>query len=152
MLFIRTKTQSANFWGNSLYWATKQDLNGEQWNEKLNHLSVVGWALLFFCPVLGRMASAFFQALDRKIKNKKWFRDTQFLLLVWCLKAVKTQPKQDKSFSFIIFDRLSVVWVLFCGLIKGISPKMCILCACVKMNKPSLYNYISDHQIQIKFI
>ena len=25
------------------------------------------------------------------------------------LEAVKTQPKQDKSFSFIIFDRLSVV-------------------------------------------
>ena len=53
-------------------------------------------------------------------------------------KAVKTKPKQDKSFhSFFIFDCVSVVSVLFCGLIKGISSKNCILCVCVEINKRS---------------
>ena len=52
--------------------------------------------------------------------------------------AVKTQPKQGQSFSFI-FHRF---WPFICclslsGLIKGISPKMCILCVCVKINKRS---------------
>ena len=51
--------------------------------------------------------------------------------------AAKTQPNQDKSFSFIfhLFNCLSVVQVLFCGLIKGISLKICILCVCVQINK-----------------
>ena len=38
---------------------------------------------------------------------------------------------------FIVFDRLSVVQMSFCGLIKGISPKICILCVRVKINKRS---------------
>ena len=29
--------------------------NYEKWDKKLNHLSVFGWAMLFSCPVLGRM-------------------------------------------------------------------------------------------------
>ena len=55
--------------------------------------------------------------------------------------AVKTKPKQDKSFSFIF----RCFWpftcclsqMLFCGLITGISPKMCILCVRVKISKCS---------------
>ena len=46
-LFVKTKTQSADFQGNSLYQATKWHLNNslmvknnEKWNGKLNHLSV----------------------------------------------------------------------------------------------------------------
>ena len=34
---------------------------------------------------------------------------------------------------FVVSDRLSVV--SFCGLIKGISPKICVLCVRVKINK-----------------
>ena len=41
-LFIQTKTQSANFRGNPLYQATKQQLNENKLGEKLNHLSVFG--------------------------------------------------------------------------------------------------------------
>ena len=36
---------------------------------------------------------------------------------------------------FIVFNRLSVVYVSFCGLTKGISLKRCILCVRVKTNK-----------------
>ena len=36
---------------------------------------------------------------------------------------------------FVVFDRLSVVSVSFCCLIKGISPKICVLCVRVKINK-----------------
>ena len=48
-LFIRTKTLSANFRSNPLYRATKrQQLNSEKQDEKLNHLSVFGWAMLSY--------------------------------------------------------------------------------------------------------
>ena len=53
--------------------------------------------------------------------------------------AVKTQPKRDKSFSFI-FRRLKPLiccLMSFRGLIKGISPKICILCVRIKINKRS---------------
>ena len=33
----------------------KQQLNGEQWDVELRHLSGFDWAMLFSCPVLGRM-------------------------------------------------------------------------------------------------
>ena len=54
-VFIRTKIQSANFWGNfyfilSSYKTTLKTT--KNWDEKLNHLSVFGWAMLFSCPVL----------------------------------------------------------------------------------------------------
>ena len=45
------------------------------------------------------------------------------------------------SFS-VVFDRLSVVHESFWGLIKGISPKMCILCARVKINKRSFEPFL----------
>ena len=38
---------------------------------------------------------------------------------------------------FIVFIRVSVVEVSFCGFINGISLKMCILCVRVKINKRS---------------
>ena len=61
MLFIRIKL-NLHILGNSLYQATKQqlkyNLNGEkQWKIRWRRktLSVFGWAVLFLCPVLGRM-------------------------------------------------------------------------------------------------
>ena len=55
--------------------------------------------------------------------------------------ATKTQPKQSCCFFslsfFISFNHLSVVSVLFCGLTKGISLKICMLCVRVKINKCS---------------
>ena len=49
MLFIRTKTQHANFRGNPIYQATKRHLNNsytmkddEKWDGELNHFSVLG--------------------------------------------------------------------------------------------------------------
>ena len=45
-----------------------------------------------------------------------------------------------KSFSFIFSSFLTVYLLFkcrFCGLIKGISPKICILCVRVKINKRS---------------
>ena len=32
----------------------KQQLNSEQWDGALSHLSVLGWAMLLWCPVLGK--------------------------------------------------------------------------------------------------
>ena len=68
--------------------------------------------------------------------NTKRFKRTliNFNTDTACLK-----PKQDKSFSliFIVFDRLSVVQVSFYGLIMEVSPKICILCVRVKINKRS---------------
>ena len=40
------------------------------------------------------------------------------------------------------FDCLSVVQVSFCGLIKGISPKSCILCVRVKINNCSFEPFL----------
>ena len=53
--------------------------------------------------------------------------------------VAKTQPKRDKSFSFIFHRLKPLICCLmsFCGLIKGISPKICILCVRVKINKRS---------------
>ena len=52
--------------------------------------------------------------------------------------ATKTQQKQDKKKKtlsfFIVFNHVSVAEVSFCGLTKGISPKICIR---VKINKHS---------------
>ena len=62
-------------------------------------------------------------------------------VLVLTEQATKTQPINKISFFslsfFVVFDRLSVVYVSFCGLTKEISPKMCILCVRVKINKRS---------------
>ena len=62
MLSIQTKTQSANSQGSALYQATKQHLNNssmvknnEKWDGELNNFSVLGWAVLLSCLVLGRM-------------------------------------------------------------------------------------------------
>ena len=38
---------------------------------------------------------------------------------------------------FIVFSRLTVAQVSFCGLTKGITPKICRLCVCVIINKCS---------------
>ena len=62
------------------------------------------------------------------------------------LKQDPTLSKRQKlnqnkiSFSlsfFIVINRLYVVQVSFCGLTKGISPKICVLCARVKTSKRS---------------
>ena len=57
---------------------------------------------------------------------------------IYTEQAAKNQPKQDKSFSFFC-SYFSTVYLLFkcrfCGLIKGISPKICILCVRVKISK-----------------
>ena len=59
--------------------------------------------------------------------------------------AVKTKPKQDTSFSFI-FHRfwpfICCLSVSFCGLIKGISPNICILCVRVQINKHSFEPFL----------
>ena len=69
--------------------------------------------------------------------------------------AVKTKPKQVFFFHFSSFltvyllfvrtycdlsDNYNIAYykVSFCGLIKGISPKFCLLCVRVKINKRSL--------------
>ena len=51
------KTQHVNFQGNALYQATKRHLNNswtvkndEKWDGELSHLSVLGWAVLLWCP------------------------------------------------------------------------------------------------------
>ena len=52
------KTQHANFQGNPLFQATKpleQQLSSEKWDIELRHLPGFGWAVLFSCPVLGRI-------------------------------------------------------------------------------------------------
>ena len=62
-VYLSGQTQSANFGGNPLYQAAKRHLKNsstvkhdQRWDEKLNHLSVFGWAVLFSCPVLGNIA------------------------------------------------------------------------------------------------
>ena len=54
-------------------------------------------------------------------------------------KKKKLNPNKISLFLsfFTVFDRLSVVYVSFCGLIKGISSKICILCVHVEINKRS---------------
>ena len=51
-LFIRTKTQRANFRGNSLYQPSKttleEECNGENWAVELGHLSAFDWGMLFW--------------------------------------------------------------------------------------------------------
>ena len=42
-----------------------------------------------------------------------------------------------KRSFFLIFICLTVVEVSFCGLTKGISPNICILCVCVIINMRS---------------
>ena len=71
MLFIRTR-QNQQIFGEIPFVKLQDDKsetvkNDEKWSEKLNHLSVSGWAMLFFCPVFGRMLA--------------W----QFVLCVWIL-------------------------------------------------------------------
>ena len=50
-----------NFQCNLLYHTTKQHLNSEKRDVELRHLSAFGQAMLFSCPVLGRIL---FRALD----------------------------------------------------------------------------------------
>ena len=46
--------------------------------------------------------------------------------------------KQKKAiYFFIVFDRLTVVYVSFCRLTKGITPKICRLCIYVIIHKRS---------------
>ena len=60
-----------------------------------------------------------------------------------CLQATtdpkkKKRKKEEVSFSFfIVFNRLTVVYVSYCGLTQGISPEICILCVRVIINKRS---------------
>ena len=61
MLFIRTKTQSANFLCNRLCQTTKWHLNNSsmvknKWKMRweIKELIFFGWAMLFSCPVFGR--------------------------------------------------------------------------------------------------
>ena len=82
---------------------------------------------------------------DEKWKKDLFWFSSYSLFGVWKIVGIKPSkhrtswknPKRDKSFCFI-FHRfwpficcLSVV----CGLIKGISQNICILCVCVKINK-----------------
>ena len=67
----------------SIYKTTlKQQLNAEndeKWDEKLNHLSVLGWAMLFFCPLLGRLWDTDEWARngnDSMVTEKQWFCDS----------------------------------------------------------------------------
>ena len=46
------------------------------------------------------------------------------------------QPKISSSL-FSSFNHLTVVYVLFCNLTKGITLKICRLCVCVLINKHS---------------
>ena len=56
MLFIRVKHNMLIFWVIPSYKTTlKQQLSGEKWVAELGHLSAFGWAVLFSCPVFGRM-------------------------------------------------------------------------------------------------
>ena len=52
--------------------------------------------------------------------NTKRFRRT--LIILSTEQAVKPEPSLFLGF-FVVFDRLSVVWVSFCGLIKGDFPE-----------------------------
>ena len=82
-------------------------------------------------------------------RKKLIFFVVEFLSLVRCLEdsscalnlpstkqVTKTQPKQDFFLSrFSLF--LTINLLSFCGLTKGISPKICILYVQVKINKSS---------------
>lgn len=43
----------------------KQQLKGEKWDKKLKNVSVLGWATLFSCPVLGRFLVSFLQGMEK---------------------------------------------------------------------------------------
>ena len=53
-----------------------------------------------------------------------------FVVVVACsvLGRLLLEENKQQQQKFIIFNYLSVVQVLFCGLTKGISPKICMLC------------------------
>ena len=74
-----------------------------------------------------------------KEKDLSCFCLVFYSFFVLFLKAVKTKPKQSKSFSFIFChfgletEFICCLSMLFCGLIKRISLKICILCVCVKI-------------------
>ena len=58
----------------------------------------------------------------------------------------KLQELNDNKISlfhsfFIMFNRLSVGYVSFSGFIKEISPRICILCVRVKINKHSCEHF-----------
>ena len=69
--------------------------------------------MLFSCPVLGRMFFVHFHSSNNVPPSTGQQNNI-------------AQPETDKWFViFIVFDRLTVVSVLFCSLTKGITPKMC---------------------------
>ena len=55
ILFMRTKHNMQIFNYQSYKTTLEQQLNSENWGVKLGHLSAFGWAMLFSCPVLGRI-------------------------------------------------------------------------------------------------
>ena len=44
--------------------ALKQQLNGEKWDVEVGHLCAFGWAMLFSCPVIGRLLAWQWHVID----------------------------------------------------------------------------------------
>ena len=98
--------------------------NDEKWGEKLSHLCVLCWAMLFCCPVLG----------GTLLEEWKW---TKNILPSTGQENNITQPQKQISGSFffkIVFNRLTVVQVLFCSSTKGTTPNSLLVLSCLSKN------------------
>ena len=73
-----------------------------------------------------------------------FLRNGQNLLMPTIFQAPNNLQKlnQNRSVFFFQFSSFLTVYLSFCGLIKGISPKMCILCVRVKINKRSFEPFL----------
>ena len=96
-MFKRTLTKPANFRGNPHCQSYKTTLNSStvknvfifNWDGKLNHLSVFGWAMLFSCPVFLR-ASRIEDTEPWKTKNKS-MKDSGY-------RAVRYEEQEHEGF------------------------------------------------------
>ena len=99
----------------------KQQINGhKRWKMKEKDLSCFGWVFTA-CSVLRRLLAFNLPSTEQ---------------------AAKTEHKQVflfhcSSFFFTVYLLFKCRFVSCCGLIKGISPQICILCVRVKINKRS---------------
>ena len=78
--------------------------------------------MLFSCPVLGRMFFVHFHSSNNVPPSTGQQNNI-------------AQPETDKWFViFIVFDRLTVVQVLFCSSTKGITPNSLLVLSCLSKN------------------
>ena len=123
------KKKRKKIWNRMTASVLKQDPNTKRFKQTLIYFNMD-----MVCKFSGKSPlSSHKTTLKQQINGQKqWGKNhlSCFGLVFTVCSVLKDSSKQDVFFFH--FSLFLAVYLLFCGLIKGTSPKICILCVCVK--------------------